>query len=190
MSDPQGPADAFRLQIAQVRAGRGMSQGDLVKRLQELGVETKKGNPIDRATLARIEAGKRRVTLEEAIQIAAALEVPPLYLIVPRQARSEFSITPTLTVSSETARAWLAGMEPLPGHDWELMEKWAPEQDPELEASMVHMAQEELEKRTEELIEQAAQAAASGVTDEVRQVLRRISTRRRIGHHIKEGETL
>jgi transcriptional regulator with XRE-family HTH domain len=174
---PEGPAEAFARQVAKVRESLGWSQGDLVTRMHELGVETKKGNPVDRATLARIESGKRRVTLEEVFWIAAALEIPPLLLMVPREAGSYFSVTPTFDVPAADARDWIVGIKALPGHDIQRLIDWAPELDPEVASSQYEVQQAQLEAETSRLIETAAQAVGSQAAETVRQVLQQIGRR-------------
>src|SRR5438128_1706924 len=73
------PSQAFgqRLRDARRTAPRQLSQAELSKRLGDLGV------PVSRQTLIEIEKGNRRVTLDEALAIAAAVGVAPVHLMVP-----------------------------------------------------------------------------------------------------------
>jgi transcriptional regulator with XRE-family HTH domain len=76
---PDSPSRIFGVGVMQARLqklGGGWSQKDLADELQRIG------SPIDRPTLQRIEQGTRAkgVTLEEVIEIAAALDVSPVQL--------------------------------------------------------------------------------------------------------------
>lgn len=53
--------------------------------------------------------GRRRVTVEELLIFATALDVPPVLLFLPLDGRTELEIGPGHTMSSWKALFWLAG---------------------------------------------------------------------------------
>ena len=74
------PSDVLRRRMREIRDRRGVSQRELKRRLKKLGV------PISQSAIALIETGQpsrpgqktpRKVSLDEAVAIAAALDVPP-----------------------------------------------------------------------------------------------------------------
>ena len=97
---------AFARQVRESRERKPWSQEQLVDRLREMGVEW------DRATLARLEAGKRKASLDEAMLLAAALGVSPQYLFLPRS-NEPVQLAPNLTVEVRLARDWVRGYTPL-----------------------------------------------------------------------------
>lgn len=97
-----------------------MTQAALAERLNALGFD-KKGKDgdtatrLDRVSLSKIESGTRRVTLEEALAIACALEVAPPHLFVPREAGASVSLVPVGPVErAEDVWLWATGRRPLP----------------------------------------------------------------------------
>jgi transcriptional regulator with XRE-family HTH domain len=114
------PSAAFgkRLREVRERARPKITQAQLVERLAELGFE------LNRDAVIQIESGRRRVTLDEALAIAAVLGVAPVNLVVPlenpeRLLRDEGSVyepTALLAVGNLRlfpweARAWIRGTE-------------------------------------------------------------------------------
>jgi len=72
------------------------------------------GASTDRATIAKIESGtKKRITLDDAVTLAAALGVNPLHLITPREAESKVRLAPKLKRDSADVRTWFVGGRPL-----------------------------------------------------------------------------
>ncbi len=104
------PGQAFARQVRESRERKPWSQEQLVDRLREMGVEW------DRATLARLEAGRRKVSLDEALLLAAALGVSPQYLVLPRS-NEPVQLAPNLTVEVRLARDWMRGFTPLSDDD-------------------------------------------------------------------------
>jgi hypothetical protein len=110
--------------VRALRKAKGWTQQQLADRLAELGVA------LDQSTIARIEYRRpdkprrsrkaadepkprrveqqRKVTVDEAYALAAALCVPISALMVPRESRRSVAVTPTVTVPGRTAyRAFL-----------------------------------------------------------------------------------
>src|SRR5437868_11986554 len=73
----------FREHMKEARARAGLTQAELAALLQER-YDSKLGRP---AVLA-IEAGSRRVALDEALTICAALDIAPLYAFTPWEGSS------------------------------------------------------------------------------------------------------
>lgn len=116
------PSQVFGSHVRDVRIRKGWtSQQHLADRLGELG------HGIDRSAIARLERGTRGVPLDEAFAIAAALEVSPLSLMLPREPGQPVAVAPGLTVTSAEAREWARGDDPLPGQDRQFFEQESPE---------------------------------------------------------------
>jgi transcriptional regulator with XRE-family HTH domain len=102
-------AEAFGKALRKYREHRGLRQQDLIDLLaRDHGVK------MDRATLTRIESGDRRVTLEEAVLFAVALDVPLPLLLLPIDDETDVTLTPTVHVYPWLAWEWMRGHEPLP----------------------------------------------------------------------------
>lgn len=115
------PSRVLGEQVRRVRVRKGWTtQQALADRLKALGYD------MDRSAVARLETGKRGVSLDESFAIAAALEVSPLSLVLPRNEDEPVSVAPDLTVSTAAAREWLRGEEPLPGQDRQFFEQESP----------------------------------------------------------------
>lgn len=83
-------------------------QQDLANRIEELG------GALDRSMIARIEGGtKRRILIDDALMVAAALGVNPLHLITPREANSTVQLAPELERESIEVRSWFVGVRAL-----------------------------------------------------------------------------
>ena len=68
------PSEAFALRVKEVRSRRGWTQQELASRITGIG----------RPALTRIELNDREVTVDDLIQICAALGVSPVHMIVRR----------------------------------------------------------------------------------------------------------
>jgi transcriptional regulator with XRE-family HTH domain len=66
----QPSSQVFRERMREARQASDISQQGLVRRLKELGVS------MNQPAVARIEAGERKVSLDEAVAIARVLRVP------------------------------------------------------------------------------------------------------------------
>jgi transcriptional regulator with XRE-family HTH domain len=72
-----GPSEVFRERLHDVRRLRGWTQQELAAALGEVGVD------LGEFAVTRLEKGKRSVSLDEAVAIAAVLGVTPLHMLVP-----------------------------------------------------------------------------------------------------------
>jgi Fe2+ transport system protein FeoA len=125
----------------------GMSRGELVDRLRELGYVDDKG--IDRLSvgaLGELERGTRRVTVDDWLALSAALGVAPVNLIVPfEDAEPLESPAPELGIFNPStllevaknlvlvplvARAWVRGRSLYAGADRDLEPRFYYEETP------------------------------------------------------------
>ncbi len=67
------------------------------------------------ATLARLEMGKRRITIDEAAMFAVALDVPLLALMWPLTESEPVSPVPGVQTEPWRAMEWTVGNDQLPG---------------------------------------------------------------------------
>jgi transcriptional regulator with XRE-family HTH domain len=121
-----GPAgDVLRRNLARIRAGKGLSYAELSRRLAT------GGRALPPLSLARIEAGRRRVDLDDLMSLAVALDVSPVDLLVPGTLTDEqrWQATPAVVLQAGRARAWIGGRQLTPpGSAGELAEaiRWVP----------------------------------------------------------------
>jgi transcriptional regulator with XRE-family HTH domain len=106
---PRKPSDLLAGQISHYRRQRGWSQRDLSNVLAERFDVT-----IDPATLARLETGQRRITVDEACMFAVALDVPLESLLWPLDESEAVSVAPGVSVAPWQALEWSTGREALP----------------------------------------------------------------------------
>jgi transcriptional regulator with XRE-family HTH domain len=93
--------------VKEARNRRGWKQHELAARLKELG------HTIEQPTVARIETGKRAVSIDELFELATALGVAPVHLLVPLEDEAQVKIAPKRTLPAPEARAWIRGQLPL-----------------------------------------------------------------------------
>jgi transcriptional regulator with XRE-family HTH domain len=102
------PSEVFRDQLRGVRERKRWTQLELARVLTEdLGEET------HQATITKIEKGTRGVSLDDALRLAAVLDVSPLNMVVPRGAEPEVLLAPELAVTPRRMRQWVRGQRPL-----------------------------------------------------------------------------
>ena len=81
-TDTAAPEEIFRDRVQAARGARGLSQRALAARVAELGLK------INPTAITRIERGERRVSLNEVVAIATALDTHPLMLFHPEPAKA------------------------------------------------------------------------------------------------------
>lgn len=106
-SQPKTLRQTVAQQIRVRRSGRGMTQQGLSDRLNQLGAQ------LDRTTVAKIEAGRREISLSETFSFALALDVAPVHLLVPIDSDEPISLAPNLEAAPHEVRAWIRGAMPL-----------------------------------------------------------------------------
>ena len=114
------PSDVLRQRLREIRNAKGWSQRGLVKELKRIGVE------MDPAAIARIEKGSRGVSLDEALQLAAVLEVSPIHLFLPKgKLSTKIEIAPEIRPTLARTREWVRALRSLPGQDEDFMTSMA-----------------------------------------------------------------
>jgi transcriptional regulator with XRE-family HTH domain len=98
--------NVYKARLSEVRKHRGWTQKQLALEV------TEKGHPIDRATINRIERGKRTMEVAELVAFAAALDVEPAALFLPQDVEW-VHLTDNIKVTAEVAAKWAAGRGPL-----------------------------------------------------------------------------
>lgn len=111
MITPKGLRETTISRIREIRKMRGMTQQGLADRLNQIGART------DRTAVAKVESGKRELSLREAFQYAYALHVAPVHLFVPTDSDEPINIGPNLEASPAEVRAWIRGQRPMPFQD-------------------------------------------------------------------------
>jgi len=120
---PSAVSEVVGRQVKAVRESLRLSQGDLAERLRGLDVR------IDQATIARLETGSRRISVDDAFALAAALSVNPLFLFAASFTREPVPVTPTIEAGPQLMLHWFRGEEPLPGTDEECYFDLIPEDE-------------------------------------------------------------
>ena len=121
--EEQTPSQVFRQRMREVREHGKLSQQDLCQRLVDIGFALR------RSAIREIEKGSRRISLDEALAIAAALGVAPVYMFTPfesddpieiddrLQAEEQFTTITKLKIGEKLAmtpweaRRWTRGTE-------------------------------------------------------------------------------
>lgn len=106
----QSSSDVFRARLVETRKALGYSnQAKLAKRLAEIGY------PMHETAIARIESGARKVTIDDVVAIAAALDVALVSLLFPLDDDATVQLAPKLKVDVVKARRWArAGRDSCP----------------------------------------------------------------------------
>lgn len=105
------PVQTVAHRVSELRNRKGMTAAEVGQRMKEQGFKW------DRFTVANLEKGKRQnVTLTEWLGLAQVLDVSPLHLLVPLE-EVEYRVTPETVAPAARVRAWVRGLEPLPGTD-------------------------------------------------------------------------
>ena len=98
------PSDVLARQVRHWRNERRLSTQDLSNRLTELGT-----TKLNRRVISKIESGERGVTIDEWLQLAHALAVPPPLLLMDLDSGASVSIAPKVTLHPWIVWGWIAG---------------------------------------------------------------------------------
>jgi len=99
-----GPAgEQIKASIRRAREQVGLTYVELSKRLEEIG------RPIPVLGLRRIEAGERRVDVDDLEALAYVLGVPPIQPIYPGGVHEQREVPPGISVSTMAALRWFTG---------------------------------------------------------------------------------
>lgn len=148
---PVKPSDAFRSNLRAARVRRRVAQHDIAKALD-----------IDAATYSKLEAGKRGVSLDDAIAIAATLGAPLLALLFPPD--GEVELRPGQSVDGNRAYNWARGDDPLGADPNQYTTDTTPERGTLVPPGFEHLVNE---------LFAYAEALAQSDTNEAQRYLRR-----------------
>lgn len=104
--NPEGPTEVLARQLRTWRGERNLSAQGLAERIAELG-----GN-LSRVAISKIENGDRGVSLDEWLQLAHALAVPPPLLFLDLERGTPVRIAPAVELHPWLAWEWVVGDEP------------------------------------------------------------------------------
>lgn len=76
-----------------------------------------RGVALHPTTITRIERGSRRVNLDEALAVAAALGVSPVHLFAGTFTNTNVTMAPGVTLNPRQARQWMRGQQSLRPED-------------------------------------------------------------------------
>jgi transcriptional regulator with XRE-family HTH domain len=119
--------------------------------------------------VARLELGKRAVTVSDLLALAWALDVAPVYLIAGSfTAGGDVPVTERLRVSPGDMRKWVRGYEPLPGTNYRRYFENIPDDEWFANRDLAEQRRELAEyfERTEELLESGEAEQEDALADE------------------------
>lgn len=116
------PSEVLSTLLPNIRQRLDLTAQAFAERAREVGLK------FDRGTVSKIENRLRGVSLDEALAIAAALDVAPVYLFLPRDDRETVAIG-DIAVEALRARAWLRGDQQLPGRSDKVFRTEVPESE-------------------------------------------------------------
>jgi transcriptional regulator with XRE-family HTH domain len=103
--NPPQPYELFGARVREARRIHQLSLAQVAARLHEFG------RPIDKSTIARIERGELRPSVEHLVLLAAVLDVCPTDLLLPRDEAAVVGIG-NKQVPARIARNWITGAAP------------------------------------------------------------------------------
>ena len=109
-SRPVRASEVFAQQLRRFREEKRprLTTDALAERLRKLGA------PIHPTAITKIEKGGRKVTVDEWLLFAAALDVPPPLLLCPLGTEDRLEVTANSRIHPHLALDWLCGEERLP----------------------------------------------------------------------------
>lgn len=108
MERAERPSEVLERQLAVWRKRRKLSAQDLANRIAE------DGGTLDRLAISKIENGKRGISLDEWLQLAYALAVPPALLFLDLAKGEQVAIVPGAEIHPWLAWQWVTGQsEPI-----------------------------------------------------------------------------
>ena len=114
-------SQVFGRRLKEIRGPR--TQEALARRLMELnGISTDDAAQVEvfRVKVARTEAGKRSVSIDDAFEFAAALGVAPTALLYPTDELERVAVVPQIHLAPFLFEAWAQGPLPLRSEDAEI----------------------------------------------------------------------
>lgn len=98
--------EVFGRRVREERKRQGLSQEELVERLEAIG------RPMERSNLGRIERGETTGQLNNLVALALALGVAPIHLMTPREDEGSVRLvdhTKVPPIPASAAREWIRG---------------------------------------------------------------------------------
>jgi transcriptional regulator with XRE-family HTH domain len=105
--EPERPSEILARQVRYWRERRKLSAQALANRLAELGASA-----LNRRVVSKIENGDRGVTVDEWLQLAHALAVPPPMLFLDLRQGSDVKIADEVVIHPHLAWQWVVGEIP------------------------------------------------------------------------------
>lgn len=102
------PSEVLAREVRRWRQERKLSAQDLANRLADLGSD------LNRRVISKIENGERGVSLDEWLQLAHALAVPPPLLLLDLTAGTTAEIAPRVALHPWIIWEWITGEHPPP----------------------------------------------------------------------------
>lgn len=113
MSDAPQPSEVVAARVGRARRVQGITTQRLAERCRELGATW-----LTRDVVQNIESGRRGVSVDDVWALAAALNTPPLVLMLPLgESGVRVAVTPSITAYPQVALEWAEGESPLPESD-------------------------------------------------------------------------
>lgn len=106
MSESSQPSEVLAQQVRHWRKERNLSAQALANRLAEIG------SGLDRRAISKIENGDRGVSLDEWLQLAHVLAVPPPLLFVDLQSGADVAVAPGVVLHPWLVWEWATGEQP------------------------------------------------------------------------------
>ena len=103
-------------QVRALRTRRSLSQRQLAERV----------GMAHQQTLARLENGKRGVSVDDLFELAAGLDVAPVELLSATFEPTDVPVSGKTKLTPSDARQWIMGLKPLPGRDGTLYHQQTP----------------------------------------------------------------
>lgn len=111
VSVANSPEQVLVIELRKWRERRGLRVVQLVDRVATLG------GSLSRQAIGKIEDGERKVTLDELAALAWALDVPPIFLILPLGTEPVVRVLPGRDVPTWDAFRWWVGEIGIEGTD-------------------------------------------------------------------------
>jgi transcriptional regulator with XRE-family HTH domain len=102
------PGEVLGRQVRRWREERKLSAQALANRLAEIG------SKLDRRAIFKIETENRSVSVDEWLQLAHALAVPPPLLLVDLDSGHDIAVAPQVNLHPWIVWGWIAGEHPSP----------------------------------------------------------------------------
>src|SRR5665213_23417 len=104
-TDAKRPSEVLAGQVKYWRERRHLTAQQLADRVSDIG------GKLDRVAIAKIETNSRGVSLDETVQLAYALTVPPPLLFLPLGSEDAVAIVPNVVIHPHLAWKWVVGEE-------------------------------------------------------------------------------